>query len=37
MKKMKWCYWCPVRMGHDGQLLNCNGPCPKEAYIEVNR
>ncbi len=37
MKKVKWCYWCPVRMSHPGQLASCHGPCPEEAYVEIDK
>lgn len=36
MKKKKWCYWCPVRLTYPGVLEACDGPCPKEAYVEID-
>ena len=34
--KKRWCYWCQVRLSSAGLLASCPGPCPDEAFVEVD-
>ena len=34
--KKKWCGQCPIWLKHAWTMVSCSGPCPEEAYVEVD-